>query len=270
MGTPLWWSPPQPPAGSNVPRPATTAPVALGPLRRLVSVRGGLPPYCAVDVAVPEPLGDQLDAAVPIPAIGAERQVEQLGRLLLALGRVQIRAVQNSILSFGPRIQLDCLDRMKNELAQHLIRTIIGMLPQRVLNHARGDQWITQQRLRLVQGTKRLLHRCGELLVRQHGGEIRRRYRNLFAKLARCCELQPIRHTDSPPVVTEGDISGGADVVIGLGYVNEIKVVEEPLPVIEVGVAGIELPGGRSSQQDVDYVLIAALLQGGFTFARYR
>jgi hypothetical protein len=44
--------------------------------------------------------------------------------------------------------------------------------------------------------------------------------------------------------VTEGDISGGADVVIGLGYVNEIKVVEEPLPVIEVGIAGIELPGG--------------------------
>ena len=27
MGTPAWWSPPQPPAGSNVPRPATIAPV---------------------------------------------------------------------------------------------------------------------------------------------------------------------------------------------------------------------------------------------------
>src|SRR3954447_10531374 len=29
IGTPSWWSPPQPPAGSKVPRPATTAPVAM-------------------------------------------------------------------------------------------------------------------------------------------------------------------------------------------------------------------------------------------------
>src|SRR5207244_2578410 len=29
IGTPSWWSPPQPPAGSNVPRPATTAPVDM-------------------------------------------------------------------------------------------------------------------------------------------------------------------------------------------------------------------------------------------------
>ena len=29
IGTPSWWSPPQPPAGSKVPRPATTAPVAI-------------------------------------------------------------------------------------------------------------------------------------------------------------------------------------------------------------------------------------------------
>jgi site-specific recombinase XerD len=28
IGTPSWWSPPQPPAGSKVPRPATIAPVA--------------------------------------------------------------------------------------------------------------------------------------------------------------------------------------------------------------------------------------------------
>src|SRR4051812_44764003 len=29
IGTPSWWSPPQPPAGSKVPRPATTAPVSI-------------------------------------------------------------------------------------------------------------------------------------------------------------------------------------------------------------------------------------------------
>ena len=29
IGTPSWWSPPQPPAGSKVPRPATTAPVDM-------------------------------------------------------------------------------------------------------------------------------------------------------------------------------------------------------------------------------------------------
>jgi hypothetical protein len=29
IGTPSWWSPPQPPAGSKVPRPATTAPVVM-------------------------------------------------------------------------------------------------------------------------------------------------------------------------------------------------------------------------------------------------
>src|SRR6476619_6067279 len=29
IGTPSWWSPPHPPAGSNVPRPATTAPVDI-------------------------------------------------------------------------------------------------------------------------------------------------------------------------------------------------------------------------------------------------
>jgi hypothetical protein len=29
IGTPSWWSPPHPPAGSKVPRPATTAPVDM-------------------------------------------------------------------------------------------------------------------------------------------------------------------------------------------------------------------------------------------------
>src|SRR5829696_2340670 len=41
IGTPPWWSPPQPPAGSKVPRPATTAPVDMNSstIRRLAPVR---------------------------------------------------------------------------------------------------------------------------------------------------------------------------------------------------------------------------------------
>src|SRR5687768_15223362 len=52
----------------------------------------------------------------------------------------------------------------------------------------------------------------------------------------------------------ESHIPLAVNVIVGFPNVDEVKVVEEPLPVIEVGVASIELPGCRPSQQDVDDV----------------
>src|SRR5215218_7719288 len=69
IGTPSWWSPPQPAAGSKVPRPATTAPVAMNssttrplrpPERRMASRSSASPPLkihsCRRSPPSPSPL----------------------------------------------------------------------------------------------------------------------------------------------------------------------------------------------------------------------
>src|SRR5215218_6111309 len=54
--------------------------------------------------------------------------------------------------------------------------------------------------------------------------------------------------------MTESDIPGRANLVVGFGYVDEVKVVEELLPVLKVCIAGIKFPRGRPAQQDVNDV----------------
>ena len=93
-----------------------------------------------VDVAVPEPVGDRLDSPVPVAAIGAERQVEQLSGLLLRRGGPKVGAVQHPVMRLRPRIRLEHLGCLKDESSQDLIGSTVGMLLQLSLNHAGGKQ----------------------------------------------------------------------------------------------------------------------------------
>ena len=51
--------------------------------------------------------------------------------------------------------------------------------------------------------------------------------------------------------MTEGHIASAADLVVGLRYVDEVPVVEDRLPIVKVGLAGDEVPGGQWAKQDV-------------------
>ncbi len=95
-----------------------------------------------LDVAVPEPVADRLDSPVPVAAIGAERQVEQLSSLLLRWGRPKVSAVQHAVMGLRPRIRLEHLGCLKDESPQDLIGSTVGMLLQLSLNHAGGKQWV--------------------------------------------------------------------------------------------------------------------------------
>jgi hypothetical protein len=59
-----------------------------------------------------------------------------------------------------------------------------------------------------------------------------------LAQLTRSRTLQPLRQSDAAPVMREGHITDGVDLIVGLGQVDEVPVIEERLPVVEIGVVG--------------------------------
>ena len=90
-------------------------------------------------------IGDRPNAAVTVTAIGAERKVQQLGRLLLGRGRPQVGAVQHPVVSFRPRIRLEDLGGFGDEGSEDLVGPLIGMLMRRILNHAGSEQGMAQE-----------------------------------------------------------------------------------------------------------------------------
>jgi len=131
-------------------------------LRRVVVEFPGelLPSRCsaAVQLALPEPLRDALDAAREVSPVGAERQPEQLRRRLLRRRRAHIGALERAHELRVARVGAQRLDRLLHERAQRIRRGALAVAQQ-----ARALQRVRGERARVTERAQRVPDRGGEL-----------------------------------------------------------------------------------------------------------